>query len=494
MPPRLATLLFTVGILGLFLLDREEDSQTSSWLWLPVIWLGIAGSRNVSVWLGGPSATASADQYLEGSPLDRVVLTLLLVAGLAVLIARRQRTIDLLKRNAPLVLFLMYCAASVVWSDYPFIAFKRWTKMLGNVAMVVIVLTDPDAPRAVRKFLTRAAFVLIPASILLIKYYSDLGRIYDRWEGIAYYTGVTTDKNMLGCICMVFGFGILLRFVETLREITRQRRRVIAAGSVLAMNLWLFHMAQSATSLGCFIIGGTLITVLSLWRRPRPWMVHATVAGMAAVALVAYLFQDAFAVLVESMGRNTTLTGRTDLWNDVLLMDKRPWFGAGFESFFLGDRLEFLWSKYWWHPNEAHNGYLETYLTLGIVGLVLLGLLTLSGYRNVIRLYRSDPASGSLRLAFLVIAPLYNITEAAFKVTNPMWILFLLAITATPSALNCPAAASAREKLEEETRHYPRVPAAWKPVKPDALPLGHRVEPNWMRVRATRSSDPSTIT
>jgi hypothetical protein len=60
--------------------------------------------------------------------------------------------------------------------------------------------------------------------------------------------------------------------------------------------------------------------------------------------------------------------------------------------------------------------------------------LTATGYRNALNAYRSDPSSGSLRVAFLVIASIYNITEAAFKVMHPVWILFLFAATAVPQS------------------------------------------------------------
>jgi len=48
------------------------------------------------------------------------------------------------EKNAPLVVFFLYCAASVFWSDFPIVAFKRWTKVLGNVVMVLVVLTEAD--------------------------------------------------------------------------------------------------------------------------------------------------------------------------------------------------------------------------------------------------------------------------------------------------------------------------------------------------------------
>ena len=115
MSPRLASLIFTAGIAGLLWLDRDEKVRTSPWLWMPILWLGLGGSRNVSVWLGGSAVTGSADQYLEGSPLDRALLAALVVAALGVLIARGERTGDLLKRNAPLMIFVGYCFLSIVW-------------------------------------------------------------------------------------------------------------------------------------------------------------------------------------------------------------------------------------------------------------------------------------------------------------------------------------------------------------------------------------------
>ena len=60
--------------------------------------------------------------------------------------------------------------------------------------------------------------------------------------------------------------------------------------------------------------------------------------------------------------------------------------GTGYESFWLGDRLQKMWQA---DPglqlNEAHNGYVEIFLTLGWIGLVFFGVLITSGYRNVIR-------------------------------------------------------------------------------------------------------------
>jgi O-antigen ligase len=113
-------------------------------------------------------------------------------------------------------------------------------------------------------------------------------------------------------------------------------------------------------------------------------------------------------------------------------MHVNPLFGAGFESFWLGPRLDKIWAVYWFHPTEAHNGYLETFLNLGWVGIALLAVVIVAAYRNVAAVLRRDPEAGRLRLAFFVSAIAYNFTESAFKTMNPVWFIFLLAAIAVP--------------------------------------------------------------
>ena len=72
---------------------------------------------------------------------------------------------------------------SIGWSDYPDVAFKRWIKSLGDFVMVLIILTDRDRYAAIKRALTWTAFLLMPLSVLFIKFYPDLGRGYHRGPG-----------------------------------------------------------------------------------------------------------------------------------------------------------------------------------------------------------------------------------------------------------------------------------------------------------------------
>jgi exopolysaccharide production protein ExoQ len=285
----------------------------------------------------------------------------------------------------------------------------------------------------VKRLLALTGFALIPASVLLVKYYPELGRQYDRWIGTAYYSGVASDKNGLGFNCLIFGLASVWRVVSGLQAKVRNKGQLMAHLLILGMVLWLLGKANSSTSLACFMLGSALIIFLSMAKVEKPAVVHTILASVVAAAAVGFMARDVFSYLVSSLGRDTTLTGRVPLWEQLLKMNRSPWFGTGFESFFLGERAERLWSIFTWHPNEAHNGYLELYLNLGIVGLGLFLFVIMVGYRNVVASFKSDRTTATLKLAFLIAALIYNSTEAAFKIMHPVWIVFLFAVTAVPN-------------------------------------------------------------
>jgi exopolysaccharide production protein ExoQ len=430
----IAAVVFAFGILGLFWFDRDLDSRTSKALWIPVAWTLIAASRPVSAWLHMSPPTGQPAVYLEGSPIDRFVFTALLALGSWILITRGRQVVTLLWTNGPILLFFVYCAMSSLWSDYPDVAFKRWLKALGDLVMVLIVLTDQNPVAAIKRFLTRLSFPLLPLSVLLIKYYPDLGRGYNRWTWSTFYMGVGTDKNSLGLLCLVCGLGALWQFLDAFqaKETPHRSRHLIAQGTLVVMVLWLLRMADSVTSTACFLMGSVLILATRLFASARKMaVVHALMLSMVVASIFA-IFLDPSSGLIESMGRNPTLTGRTDIWAHVIPLNPNPWIGSGYESFWLGERLQKMWSAYWWHPNEAHNGYLEVYLNLGWIGVVLLAALIFTGYRNGCAEFRLEPEIGSLKLSYFIAAVAYSFSEAGFRELSPIWIFFLLMTVAVP--------------------------------------------------------------
>src|SRR5262249_53593065 len=141
-----------------------------------------------------------------------------------------------------------FCLFSVIWSDYPGPALKKWIKSIMDLAMILIVLTDEQPVAALRRLLSRMGFILLPISLLFIKYYPNLGRRYEEWSGMEMDTGVTLDKNFLGLIAFVLSLGAVWRIIAVLqsdRNLPGRRRHLIAQGALLLIGVWLLHMANS---------------------------------------------------------------------------------------------------------------------------------------------------------------------------------------------------------------------------------------------------------
>ncbi len=472
MNPSLATLIFTIGVLGAFALDWDQTVRTSKGLWIPVIWVLIAGSRPVSLWLlGGPAkAMTNADQYLEGNPFDRVVFSGLLVLGLIVLAGRKARVLQLLRRNSAIVLFFTYALFSVLWSDYTDVSFKRWVKAFSDLVMVMIVLTDANPLAAIKRLLARVGFILVPASVLLIKYYPAMGRKYNIWTWTPMYVGVTDHKNTLGMIVMVLAIGFLWRFLLAYGDIgsPTRGRHLVVHGTLIGMSIWLFTQAQSMTGQATFALAAVFLisTGLAFVIRKR-WLVQLLVWVLIAVPAGTLLLGVGGGAL-EELGKDATLTGRTDIWRLVLNMSGSPIFGTGFESFWLGDRANRMWQMYYFHPTQAHNGYIEVYLEMGWIGVLLLATIVFAGYRNALAMLKINPDAGRIRLAYMAVALVYNVTEAGFRMMTLTWIMLLLSAFVVPE--------------EDYATASSAVPADSSPKLEKWQQLGHPV-PNFARRR-----------
>ncbi|MEO5925025.1 MAG: O-antigen ligase family protein [Bryobacteraceae bacterium] len=451
----LATLFACGVIVLLFLLDYDRKAKVSAAIWLPIIWLSLALSRSVSAWTAAFGATQTGGQsaggvdavqmLADGSPLDRNVLTALLAVGVLVLISRQSQVLKIVQASPWVTLFVLYCGLSLVWSDYPEVGFKRWIRTQGHVIMVLVVLTEKDRVAAMKQLLSRIGFLLIPLSILFIRYYPTLGRYYDIWVFRPSPSGVATNKNELGMLCLVCGLGAVWRLILEFQgpRLAGRLRRAVSQLALLAMTVWLFYTANSATSLACFLLGSGLIFARGLGPFAKSKKGAHILAGATLGLAFTALFLDSSGLLVSLVGRDATLTGRTEIWDVALALSGNPLTGVGFGSYWHGERLKKIWDIYWFHPVQAHSGYLEMYLNIGFIGLALLAMVILAGYQNLAKGFRQDMEFGRLKLAFFVVAIIYNATEAAFG--GSIWFLLLLSIIAVPS--NRPSAAA--PKMEQ---------------------------------------------
>jgi len=350
--------------------------------------------------------------------------------------------------------FLLYCFIAIFWSDFPFVAFKRWIKVLGHPIMALIILTEPDPNEALVRLMKRSAYFLVTFSIMAIKWFPEIGRRFDEWTGLGLNVGITQGKNHLGGGCLVLGLFFIWHFVRTWRTDKSKARRdeLRLVGLLLVMIAYLLRKSHDATATLCLLIAIGVIFIVG-----RRWVNKKLIGTYALVALVGLVVAELAFGIFERMGdltgHESTLMGRMELWRDCLAVHTNPLFGVGFESFWLGDRLHLVKEGRPWTPNEAHNGYLETYLNLGLIGLFMLFGLIVAAFRKIRLDLLRNPDWGRFQLGFLAAIVFLNLTEATFKGLSLTWFIFFIIALKDPTIEYKPAAEpSETHELQPEAK------------------------------------------
>jgi exopolysaccharide production protein ExoQ len=430
--PHQIALFLCLAFIGYFLWQDIRESQgTSPYLWIPFIWLAISASKPITFWLYprfSPSLLDSADYVpMGGNALERNSLIVMMVLGLIILYQRRSSYSIDFKKNSYLWLFFFYLLISVSWTDYQGASLKKWLRAIGDIIMVLVILTEKDPEEATVRMLRRLAIVLIPLSILFIRYYRYIGVMFDRNFGTAMYVGVTRHKNHLGQLCAFLGVFFLWRIIKA------RPRVVLLDFFLMLLMMYLLLKANSMTSLVVFIVG-LIILVFDQILHSDLKRINRAVIGAIIFLVVVQIFLVGFAGdslsshFFSATKRNASLTDRIPLWKDLIQMASRhPIIGSGFGGFWVPEKIMALWNKYPWGPLAAHNGYLDIYLDLGILGLLIFLIAVFQSHRNILSSSESGNKSRTLQYTLLVMILLHNFTESSFlKAASFPWQLILL--------------------------------------------------------------------
>jgi len=414
MPPQVALLLCTLFVVSLLRLERRVSSSVSSASWIPTLWLMAVASKPLGIWFG------TAGDPEAGSPLDRLFLSALLFLAVTGLFRRQFNWSTALSVNRWLILLLGYMLLSTAWSDLTFVAFKRWTRELIMVLMLFLLLSEINPAEAFASVLRRVAYILMPFSLLLIKYYPALGVAYGRWSGELMWIGMTVHKNCLGRLCMIVSAFLIWDSLRRWRagSLWSDRWRTVADCGVLMIALYMLRgpgKAYSATSIATLLVGIATLLGLQWLRRcnflPSGRCVAAGLLGLFVFGVAAPFVGGAnVARFSGALGRDDTLTGRTQTWAELVpLVKERPILGVGFGSFWTAARREF------YEMSHGHNGYLDVLLDLGAVGIfVWVGVLVTYAEKAAVAL-TLDYDRAALAIALLAMSAVYNTSESALS-------------------------------------------------------------------------------
>ena len=317
--------------------------------------------------------------------------------------------------------YLAFAGASVLWAFKPELSFIRFAQQV--MVVTSVVLPALMAGRATD--LMRGLFLCFAIAALLNLFFV-IGRPPIDFKFATWgYPGYFSGKNYLGQFAAV---ALLLSLYEALNRGPRRVFGVIVA----AISIVLLILSNSKTSMGLALLAPLLAAATLFIRRatrispaillfsiPLCYFVFATITGFTVNRLSYMLYG------------NSTFTGRTIIWDFAhLQIAKSPLVGWGYQSFWLvgPDGPGALNAPGWVKdmPN-AHNGYLDTMLEMGYVGLIFLLIFIAATLHAVGRLADRDFVRAWLVLSLVLYIVITNGLESLWmRGFEMMWVVFLI--------------------------------------------------------------------
>jgi len=322
------------------------------------------------------------------------------------------------------LLFVAGCAASVLWSDNPAQTLIDATSLI-LLVVAAVAAANTFSARSIVRGIVYGAVAAAVLSVAVAVVAPAQGIAHDgvnngALQGIYAQRNLLASSMALGLVTAVSGSWALGR---------RLVGRVVPVVVLVACTL----AAQSATALASLLAASTIAVALAVVRRLPGSDRTLVIVGLAAlVAVSVIVLADRLTGLLESLGKDPTLTGRTTIWTAVWTMiTRRPWLGYGWGGVW-GEQDpagSYVRNYIGFFIEHSHNGALDVWIQVGAVGLFLL-LAALVHFAAIAgRAYFCRPTRlGIWPLAVLALVLCYDVSESEFSPPSNWWFVVVTAV------------------------------------------------------------------
>ena len=370
--------------------------------------------------LGIPADLETPEDILayEGQVRNVYFLMYLIAIGLTALNWRKM-TLGIVA-VWPVMALLLLVWLSIFWSVDPDTTQRRAIALTMTSLLGIYLFVRFDFNDMIR-FVTFCYAVLIGASFA---YFALFPEVATHQEGahIGAFRGVFFHKNNMGRQ-FVFATAIFL---------TAWYTQAISRTLLLALISACLAGIVATTSKTALIALFVLIPGLVAVHMVRGAALRSAVTTLSILAIAwhaALLLYFTYEDILLFLGRDPSLTGRTDIWEFVLRLGMdRPFTGYGYDAFWIGDYSPGAPFAIAWGIQSAHNAWLEVLVALGLPGVfLLLGIMASMTFRAIVlaRYYTElAPAVFIMLCVFLFLT--IGASEALFLLRHTsFWILFI---------------------------------------------------------------------
>jgi O-antigen ligase len=321
---------------------------------------------------------------------------------------RLARLLGALGKIRLLTALFALAAVSMLWSIDPMLTFRRAIPLCAYL-IAGVYFGERYSIDEFLQLLRWSFTIVITASFAL--YFIHPSYVLDPSHDMA-WRGICVHKNSFGAYMVLSA----LLFAMRVRE-----RFPLLNCSLCAASVLLVFLSHSATAL---VLGGVVLLSTLLWRLVKLPMIQLVPIGTVVAILLTPLTTWPPSQLLVMLGRDSSLTGRTNLWTAVMTaISRRPLLGYGYDAFWQGVKGESLQAAInaGWLPIHSHNGYLELALGLGIPGLALFGLIYISWVASALGYARRTAgATAFWPIAFAAFFAVQNVTDSVLLSRNEL--------------------------------------------------------------------------
>ncbi|MHC0065614.1 O-antigen ligase family protein [Nostoc sp. UIC 10890] len=374
----------------------------------------------LNVILSGGAGQNDLAEY--DSSLIRVIFFLIYLVTFLLIVLRWKKTLYffILSNDIWLFSLIILTVASITWSFEPSTTLKNSFTLVNSSLFGIYFASRYTLKEQLHLLAWNFGVIIVLSFIFAIalpKYgiQTDLGS--PMWRGVFLH------KNGLGSRMVTSGIVFFILAYQA-----KGRSWLFWGG--LSLSILLLILSASTSSLLNLLILILAFFAFQIWRWPYQVMIPTLVMVATIIQTFYFWFSNNSDVLFTSIGKDSTLTGRTEIW--PLVIDriwKHPWLGYGYGGFWQGwdGESAYIWRIVGWVPTHPHNGYLAICLDLGFLGL---GLFLLGFWRSYLqgfaRLRASKTALDIWPLIHMTYIALASLTESSLLQSNSLtWMLYV---------------------------------------------------------------------
>ena len=326
-------------------------------------------------------------------------------------------------RNLYSILYIAIVLVSAIWSLHPDLSLRRGCAYVLTIAIAGYIAARFTTEQTL-SVLARSFAICGVCSVIFVLMFPETG-IMSGGELEGNWRGIYPHKN-------VFGFAMAIAVFVQLQLIATERRKHVSAYFWVCFYLILVILSRSTTALIMSMLYIFVAINYIIWKKNKLFGYNMLLVTIFALILLLPAFLLDLDFFLGVFGKDSTLTGRTDVWDAVIeLIGQKPVSGWGYRAMWIPTDSVTVWvdrrTGEWGAPS-AHNAFLEITLELGLIGLASLILIVCQGLWRAIRCCALGlQPFGLFSLVFFVGAILAGQTIETLGINQEIdWLVFTI--------------------------------------------------------------------